>query len=761
MSHRYNAPHIFGIRHHGPGSSRSLLDALTALQPDALLVEGPPDAAEVLPLIAHAEMQPPVALLIYAPEMPHKAVYYPFTAFSPEWNAIRYGLSHNIPVRFIDLAQTHQLAFEKLETSEILEAVLPIATPDPIRSDPLGALAQAAGYADGERWWEHLVEQRRASHAPNDAFDIFAAILEAMSALRETLAQPLEPREALREATMRQAIRAAQKEGFTRIAVVCGAWHAPVLATMPTATDDQALLKGLPKIKVAATWIPWTHGRLTLWSGYGAGIRSPGWYQHLWEHPDRVAISWLAKTAQLLREQDFDASPAQIIDAVRLADTLAIMRERAIPGLDELLEVTRTVFCFGSDKPMALIDQKLIIGEVLGSVPDDAPMIPLQQDLRREQRRLLMRPTAEASVLNLDLRTPMHLERSHLLHRLRLLEVGWGKKESVASKGGTFHEVWQLHWLPELTIALIEKSAWGNTLLDAAAAYACHAAEQAADLPALTALMREALLADLPGAISELVRRLQAVSALTEDVRQLMASVPPLAEVFSYSDVRGTDAAMIGPLIDGIVTRVWVGLPGACVMLSDDAAQPVLQAIIAFDGALHLLQNAAYFDTWYNVLQKLLDSDSTHGLLSGRSCRILFDSTRLTADESARVMRRETSVGKEPLQTAAWLEGFLGGSGTILTHDVALLRIVDAWIAALNSDTFTVLLPLLRRTFATFSDPERHQIGELVRGKTIRTHAKRAGNDADTDPIDAVRTTAILQTIAQLLGLDYQESPTL
>jgi len=761
MSHRYNAPHIFGIRHHGPESSRSLLDALTALQPDALLVEGPPDAAEVLPLIAHAEMQPPVALLIYAPEMPHKAVYYPFTAFSPEWNAIRYGLSHNIPVRFIDLAQTHQLAFEKLETSEILEAVLPIATPDPIRSDPLGALAQAAGYADGERWWEHLVEQRRASHAPNDAFDIFAAILEAMSALRETLAQPLEPREALREATMRQAIRAAQKEGFTRIAVVCGAWHAPVLATMPTATDDQALLKGLPKIKVAATWIPWTHGRLTLWSGYGAGIRSPGWYQHLWEHPDRVAISWLAKTAQLLREQDFDASPAQIIDAVRLADTLAIMRERAIPGLDELLEVTRTVFCFGSDKPMALIDQKLIIGEVLGSVPDDAPMIPLQQDLRREQRRLLMRPTAEASVLNLDLRTPMHLERSHLLHRLRLLEVGWGKKESVASKGGTFHEVWQLHWLPELTIALIEKSAWGNTLLDAAAAYACHAAEQAADLPALTALMREALLADLPGAISELVRRLQAVSALTEDVRQLMASVPPLAEVFSYSDVRGTDAAMIGPLIDGIVTRVWVGLPGACVMLSDDAAQPVLQAIIAFDGALHLLQNAAYFDTWYNVLQKLLDSDSTHGLLSGRSCRILFDSTRSTADESARVMRRETSVGKEPLQTAAWLEGFLGGSGTILTHDVALLRIVDAWIAALNSDTFTALLPLLRRTFATFSDPERHQIGELVRGKTIRTRAKRAGNDADTDPIDAVRTTAILQTIAQLLGLDYQESPTL
>ena len=47
------APHIFGIRHHGPGSAWSLREALEALEPDCLLVEGPPDAREVLPLLAH------------------------------------------------------------------------------------------------------------------------------------------------------------------------------------------------------------------------------------------------------------------------------------------------------------------------------------------------------------------------------------------------------------------------------------------------------------------------------------------------------------------------------------------------------------------------------------------------------------------------------------------------------------------------------------------------------------------------------------
>src|SRR3954469_19342520 len=85
------AIHIFGIRHHGPGCARSLLAALTALEPDIVLVEGPPDAADVLPLIMHKALKPPVALLVYAPDRPHLAAFYPFTHYSPEWQALRYA----------------------------------------------------------------------------------------------------------------------------------------------------------------------------------------------------------------------------------------------------------------------------------------------------------------------------------------------------------------------------------------------------------------------------------------------------------------------------------------------------------------------------------------------------------------------------------------------------------------------------------------------------------------------------------------------
>src|SRR5205814_5812220 len=80
--------------------------------PDVVLVEGPPDAQEVLPLLTHAAMRPPVALLVYAPDQPHRAAFYPFTTYSPEWQALRYALARGIPARFIDLPQAVRFAQE-------------------------------------------------------------------------------------------------------------------------------------------------------------------------------------------------------------------------------------------------------------------------------------------------------------------------------------------------------------------------------------------------------------------------------------------------------------------------------------------------------------------------------------------------------------------------------------------------------------------------------------------------------------------------
>ena len=94
------AIHLLGIRHHGPGSCRNVLNYLQELQPDLILVEGPAEAEALLPCVENPQMTPPVALLAYQPDEPQNAVFYPFAEFSPEWQAIRYAVQNRIPFRF-------------------------------------------------------------------------------------------------------------------------------------------------------------------------------------------------------------------------------------------------------------------------------------------------------------------------------------------------------------------------------------------------------------------------------------------------------------------------------------------------------------------------------------------------------------------------------------------------------------------------------------------------------------------------------------
>ena len=97
------AVHHFGIRHHGPGSARRLLAALAELRPAHVLVEGPSDLSDLLPLLADPAMVPPVALLAYAADRPGAASFWPFAEFSPEYQAIRWALANDVPVGLIDL----------------------------------------------------------------------------------------------------------------------------------------------------------------------------------------------------------------------------------------------------------------------------------------------------------------------------------------------------------------------------------------------------------------------------------------------------------------------------------------------------------------------------------------------------------------------------------------------------------------------------------------------------------------------------------
>ncbi len=752
------AVRIFGIRHHGPGSARSLRAALEAYEPDAVLVEGPPDADDVVSLALHDGMKPPLALLVYVPDDPQRAAFYPFAAFSPEWIAVRFALSRGTPVRFMDLPQFHCLAMEgERENEPPPDETPPADEPSPeaarqpeVWQDPLGRLAQVAGFEDGEHWWDHLVESRRDASGA-----VFDAIADAMAVLRED--QPPaspgrdEQRERQREAYMRKTIRAALAEGRRRVAVVCGAWHAPALRDVQArglATADNALLKGLPKVKTAVAWTPWSYDRLCFRSGYGAGVDSPAYYDLLWTHDRHIAIHWITRAARLLRKQDLDASSAHIIEAVRLAEALAAMRGRPQPGLAELVEAAHSVLCGGNVAPMQLIRRKLIVGDRLGSVPEDAPATPLQQDLKSLQKRLRLPAAADERDYDLDLRKPLDLERSHLLHRLNLLGIPWGAQREEHGKKGTFHEFWRLAWKPEFVVKLIGAARWGNTVQAAASSFAVHRSAGTESLTSLVHLLDDALLADLPQAVAALVAAIQRQAAVGSDVPQLMDALPPLARISRYGNVRKTDAATVLGVVDGLVTRICVGLPAAAASLDDDAARQMFRHVNAVHDALGLLQSDTYREPWLAVLRRLMDQAGLHALISGRSVRLLHDAGALPPEESGRRLSLALSAGNEPAGAAHWIDGFLSGSGALLVHDEAIWSVVDDWLCGLAAEHFTTVLPLLRRTFATFHAPERRQLGERVKRGSHGAGASDATVDFDYQAADGV-----LPLLARILGV--------
>ena len=752
---------VLGIRHHGPGSARAVAAALADHDPDIVLIEGPPEADALVQWVGKG-LQPPVALLSYVVGDPTRAAYWPFAVFSPEWQALAWAVEHHREVRFMDLPAAVTLAPRDASPHVALpdaaenggvddpDGTEPAAEADrdpqnppsereQVRTDPIAVLARTAGYDDPERWWDDVVEARHG-------IDPFDAITEAMAELRlyapppRTYADQLE--EDRREAQMRTVLRAATRDR-ERVAVVCGAWHAPALVgKLPPAAHDAKLLRGLPKAKVAITWVPWTHSRLSAASGYGAGISSPGWYQHLFDATDHVVARWFTEVARVLRRHDLPVSSAHAIEATRLAETLAVMRGRPVAGLDEVQEAALAVMCAGAEPVLAFVTNDLVVGEQLGTVPDDAPLVPLDADLRQQARSSRLPIAPETKDLVLDLRKDTDRGKSRLLHRLRILGIPWGKAMAISGTG-TFKEGWRVQWQPEFAVAIVVASGFGTTV--ESAAIACVIADPG-PLADITGRIERALLADLPDALPSLLTALDQRAAHEADIAQLMEALPALVRSQRYGSVRGTDTSALGTVATRMLARVVAGLSAAIGGLSPEAAADLRPHLDAVSSTIGLLSDDARA-LWLDAIRHVLERADVPGLLSGRLTRTLLDAGEIETAEARGALGRALSHGPSVVERAAFAEGFLAGSALLLIHDRAILSLVDAWLADLGEGDFTETLPVLRRALGAYNKPERRALADRVAVLDRATAPEEIEVDV---PIDDLAEA--LETVRLLLG---------
>ncbi|MBM7065985.1 DUF5682 family protein [Actibacterium sp. 188UL27-1] len=717
-----------GIRHHGPGSARQVLAALEALQPAQVLIEGPADLTELMEPLGRPGIVPPVALLAYAAKAPEYASFWPFAEFSPEYQAIKWAFAHGAVPSFIDLPAATNLAEAELnakvadalkdQDGDVLEEIddtavtLPEPATDAIARDPIGALAQAAGYEDGESWWSDVIEENP------DPGEVFAAIATAMEALRE--GHIPDRREAQREAHMRRAIAKAARHTEGPIAVVCGAWHVPALRAKVKASDDTALLKGLPKTKVQATWAPWTSARLARATGYGAGIEAPLWYAHLWQHGvgQKADALWVARMAEVLRDEGFDASTASLIETVRLTRSLAAVRERPSPGFEEMRDAAISILMHGETLPWQIIETRLLLGRDVGQIPDNLPLAPLLDDLQRQQRKLQLKPEALERELSLDLRSERGLARSTLLHRLTALDVPWGQLTDPGRSRGTFREKWLLAWQPEFAVRLVEHLVYGPTIAAAAGGRMAEAIRRETKLSTLAETVRGALVAQLPDVAQTGTERLDALAAETDDCATLLAAIPPIVDTLRYGTAREMALDQMETLLDRLIIQSAVALPYAARNLDADAATALRDLIDATDQAIALSERAEPIrDAWIAALTDTGRSDKTTPLVGGLTMRLAYEVGTIAVEDLASLMSLRLSQSRPAIEAAGFFEGFFTGAGLKLVHDTDLRVAVDGWVMSLDEEAFTENLPLFRRVFSTLDRNERKVLLEHLLGR--------------------------------------------
>ena len=730
--------HYFGIRHHGPGSTQRLLTALNKLQPRQVLIEGPADCGELISMLAHQQMQPPVALLAYATVDPSCSLFFPFAEYSPEYQACRWAIDNGADVQFIDLPASVRLAqqLEAKTTEEEPQDDIELSAEDSqlesesepsheqaeltrLAFDPIGVLAELAGYEDGESWWNDLIEQNQEE----DETAIFTMVEVAMAALREKLsaAEKINVSDIQREAFMRLEIAKQSKSIDGSVAVVCGAWHVPALKEKHAAKADREILKQLPKklppSKLKSTWIPWTSPRLASASGYGAGVSSPMWYQHLWEHRDDKALTehWLGKVTHALRASGQVVSTASVIEAVRLSQSLASVRERPNPGFEEIREAAVACLCFGEPIVWQQLENDLLLGNMVGRIPDDAALVPLLEDLQNQQKKTKLKPEALDKEISLDLRSDIGLAKSILLHRLLVLEVPWGRMADVGGSRGTFRERWVLSWQPEYAVKLVENLVYGSTLEQAANNKLAESLNVETDLAKLAEAVLLSLESQLVFAAETGIARLSERAAHTSDALEILEALPPLVRTQRYGTARDLSLDHIVALLERLAIQAAIALPYASRQLNTEESVHFCRSLSQAHQSLELAElEESIMNEWWQALASVVDNSASSFQVAGLCARLLYTAKKLDQEAIQGLLQKNLSPAIPVADAAQFFEGFFAEAAQRLQYDTVLLETVERWILQLEESVFVECLPLFRRVFSSLDAVERKRLMDTI-----------------------------------------------
>ncbi len=744
-------PNFFGIRHLSPAGAYYLRGFLDERKPRLVLVEGPSDFGDMLSDIVRGETKPPIAVLAYTKEAPVRTVLYPFAEYSPEYQAIQWCHKHQVECRFMDLPSETFLA--------IPESGMQETEGEEGRMNVYEQLDRKSGGDGHDTFWERVMEQAGSMEAYHLGANSFGANIRSFTEGTENDWAET----ALREAYMRRQIRKAVDSGVEPqdIVVVTGSYHVEGLKNWRDADED---LSDMPKVGANHTLMPYSYYRLSTRAGYGAGNKAPAYYALLWEglnrgEPMYAVYSYLIRLAEYQRGKGNPVSSASVIEAVRLAMSLAQLRGGTIASLRDLRDAAETCLGEGSVSNIILATADTEIGTAIGALPDGVSRTSIQEDFYRQLKDLKLEKYRDitAQDLMLDLRENrrvsseksafVDLHRSFFLHRLRVIQVGFAQQQAVSQDNATWSEHWVVRWTPEAEIELVESALRGDTIDGAASFVMKERVESADKMGDIALVIEDACCCGMEKAVSYATAALQRMAVDAASVEDLAKTAHRLSIVVQYGNIRRIDAKPLEPILQQLFYRACLILESACVC--DDAASQVITAAMEQLNSAELAHDFLDSAEWIKVLDNISERDDLNTKLSGFAAAILLERGSMDTQQLRTEVSRRLSKGIPADLGAGWFEGLAMKNRYALIARLSLWESLNDYLVTLDDEEFKRALVFLRRAFADFSAAEKDQIAENL-GEILGLNGQ-----AVSEAVNAVLDESAQQMIEGLDAFDF------
>lgn len=711
--------HLLPVRHFSPCSARMAAALIEQVRPAAVLIEGPADFNPRLHELG-LEHDLPIAIFSFLrlEDGARSSAFYPFCEYSPEWVALRAGLSQGASVRFID-KPWHLLTWRDQEPNRYKERQAP-------PGDAIQALCERLGVESFDELWDVLFELN--ADLALEAYLRRAHLLCAqLRAQRPALPQDLE-----REAFMaEQILSALQEHPDQELVVVTGGFHSLALyeRLLGKAHDDETdeLAAPVAQGERGITLTPFTYERIDRMSGYAAGLHGPAYYEHLWHARTQGrpmdAQALLYQIVEALRAKGRLLSTADLTSVMLTAQSLAHMRGRQelwrfdlLDGLSAALIKEQTFA--GYDHPLLHTAREVFCGSRRGALAAGVelpPLVRLTHELLAHQE---LTPNPRLAHVELDLQDEPSRAKSQTLHRLRLLEIAGFKLESEPDFAGLERldeviERWSIRWSPDFEGSLIECASYGVDLEEAATARLRERAQLDANGAHQAALIvLQAARMGLSHAVEELFEELAQHIRQDSDLFHLGAALRHLLYLYLFDDLFGGDKL---PMVRQALAQSWrraIWLMEGLGYQEQVNERELLNTLHAILLTYRRCRSEDFIDEqlFEELLERMAFDQGQMPMVQGACLGALHSLGQPQADDVMTLLRGFL----EPEALGRFLIGLFSVARELAQRDPRILSTLDELIMASHEEEFLIYAPGLRLAFTSYTPAEKYALLRLL-----------------------------------------------